>query len=218
MISKKIEKYLKPNHTVLEWGSGESTLYFPQFVKKWISVEHNREWFIKTSSQHAISKYVFTKQRPWDDCHQDLGENYIYHGHNNSNVTIHLIEPEVSNEHFQDWKNITSHPYWNTEENKEWLKYTKAACPNGYEYTYQRFKQLEKYVCAPIAETKHNYDIIIVDGRARSMCAFMCKPILTDDGIVLFDDYFGREQWHSDVITEYEIIERISNLAVMKPK
>jgi hypothetical protein len=39
-----IEKYLKPDDVMLEWGSGNSTLYFSQFVKKLVSVEHDLYW------------------------------------------------------------------------------------------------------------------------------------------------------------------------------
>src|SRR5574343_644360 len=40
---------LKPEHTMLEWGCGGSTLHFNQFVKEYYSVEHNKEWFEKIS-------------------------------------------------------------------------------------------------------------------------------------------------------------------------
>ncbi|MCP3852743.1 MAG: class I SAM-dependent methyltransferase [Gammaproteobacteria bacterium] len=42
--------------TVLEWGCGFSTLYFPQFINscaKWYSVEHNLKWYEVMSSQAA---------------------------------------------------------------------------------------------------------------------------------------------------------------------
>jgi hypothetical protein len=44
---KIIEGLLKPDFNCLEWGSGYSTLYFPQFVKSWYSAEDNREWYDK---------------------------------------------------------------------------------------------------------------------------------------------------------------------------
>ena len=40
-----IEKYLKPEFTMLEWGSGGSTLYFPKFVRKYYSIEHDMSWY-----------------------------------------------------------------------------------------------------------------------------------------------------------------------------
>jgi len=35
---------LQYNDTMLEWGSGGSTLLFPKYVSKYYSIEHNKEW------------------------------------------------------------------------------------------------------------------------------------------------------------------------------
>eukprot|EP00884_Botryococcus_braunii_P003682 jgi/Botrbrau1/13314/Bobra.0315s0012.1 len=40
-----IESYLDENNTMLEYGSGYSTLWFSQFVKYYYSIEHARDWF-----------------------------------------------------------------------------------------------------------------------------------------------------------------------------
>jgi len=40
-----IKKYLNKEMVVLEWGSGGSTLFFPQFVKKYYSIEHDHDWW-----------------------------------------------------------------------------------------------------------------------------------------------------------------------------
>lgn len=42
-----IQSYLKPTDTMLEYGSGGSTLYFSQYVQKYISIEHDINWFDK---------------------------------------------------------------------------------------------------------------------------------------------------------------------------
>jgi len=42
---KCIESYLKPEHIVFEYGSGGSTLYFPKFVSKYCTVEHQIHWY-----------------------------------------------------------------------------------------------------------------------------------------------------------------------------
>ena len=39
-----IKSYLKPEHIMLEYGAGGSTIYFSQFVKKYISIEHDKQW------------------------------------------------------------------------------------------------------------------------------------------------------------------------------
>jgi hypothetical protein len=41
----KIEKYLDPKYTFLEWGSGGSTLYFSKLIYKYISIEHDINWY-----------------------------------------------------------------------------------------------------------------------------------------------------------------------------
>ena len=44
---KWLEKYLKSDMIVFEYGSGGSTLFFQKYVKKIISIEHNRIWYKK---------------------------------------------------------------------------------------------------------------------------------------------------------------------------
>ncbi len=40
-----IRGHLQPSHVMLEWGAGGSTVYFPQFVAAYFSVEHDADWF-----------------------------------------------------------------------------------------------------------------------------------------------------------------------------
>lgn len=42
---KVISGTLNKNDIMLEWGSGGSTNYFPQFVKEYYSIEHDETWF-----------------------------------------------------------------------------------------------------------------------------------------------------------------------------
>ena len=50
-----IERYLTKDDTLLEWGSGNSTMYFSGIVKKVISIEHDKEWI--NNIQTAIDLY-----------------------------------------------------------------------------------------------------------------------------------------------------------------
>ena len=45
--SLKAEQYIKGKDKVLEWGSGGTTLYFPQMVNQYISIEHDITWYNK---------------------------------------------------------------------------------------------------------------------------------------------------------------------------
>lgn len=45
-----LEKHLKPNMHMFEWGSGRSTLWFAKRIAKIISVENNLNWFETTSN------------------------------------------------------------------------------------------------------------------------------------------------------------------------
>ena len=40
-----IEKYLKPTDFMFEWGAGGSTLHFAKQVNKYVSVEHDKDWY-----------------------------------------------------------------------------------------------------------------------------------------------------------------------------
>ncbi len=65
-IIENLLKCLKPKN-ILEWGSGYSTLHFPEFISKdakWRTLEHAKEWFAKIN---AMNK--------------------------NNNVSIFLVEP-----------------------------------------------------------------------------------------------------------------------------
>jgi hypothetical protein len=53
-----LEKYLKKNMDVFEWGSGGSTLYIAPKVKKIISIEHDEKWFKKVMKRLKSKKII----------------------------------------------------------------------------------------------------------------------------------------------------------------
>ena len=55
---KFIEKYLKKDDTLLEYGSGNSTIYFSGIVKNVISIEHDIDWI--NSLKKVINAYDIT--------------------------------------------------------------------------------------------------------------------------------------------------------------
>jgi len=46
-----ITKHFSPNKIMLEWGSGGSTIEFSPHVKKYYSIEHNKEWYEKVNNE-----------------------------------------------------------------------------------------------------------------------------------------------------------------------
>jgi len=52
--------YIKPNHSMLEYGSGHSTLILQDKVEQLVSVEHHKEWYDKIKPQLKKSvKYIY---------------------------------------------------------------------------------------------------------------------------------------------------------------
>ena len=65
-----IEKIVKPNMTVFEYGSGGSTLFWSQKVEKVFSVEHNKEWYDKMCSEFEKQKISNVHYR-WVEAEND---------------------------------------------------------------------------------------------------------------------------------------------------
>ena len=67
IIEKAFLDLNKRKIDVLEWGSGGSTVYFRKFLKKhkisykWLSLEHNDQWFKKVSALIRNDKDVEIK-------------------------------------------------------------------------------------------------------------------------------------------------------------
>ena len=58
-----IEKQFNKNDIVLEWGSGGSTIQFSKLVKKYYSIEHDREWFANVDKNKPENvSYFFVEQ------------------------------------------------------------------------------------------------------------------------------------------------------------
>lgn len=51
-----ILKLLEPNHTVLEWGCGGSTILFSPFVKHYYSIEHKKSWYERVRDELELYK------------------------------------------------------------------------------------------------------------------------------------------------------------------
>ena len=66
----KSEEYLNDKDKVLEWGAGGSTLYFSNIVSSYVSIEHDKLWYDKLTSQindNVELLYVSTHDEKFDD-------------------------------------------------------------------------------------------------------------------------------------------------------
>jgi len=73
------------------------------------------------------------------------------------------------------------------------------------------------YIRHPINLSHRDYGVILVDGRARAMCAYVAKDLLKDDGYLLFHDFNNRPYYHG-ILNWYEIIDTQGSLAVLTKK
>ena len=60
-----LDNWIKPNDKILEFGSGQSTIWFATKTKNIISVEHNKDWYkqIKFKLNKIKVKYIFAKNK-----------------------------------------------------------------------------------------------------------------------------------------------------------
>jgi len=75
-----IEKNLNDDKTMLEWGSGNSTIYFSKFVKELVSIEHNYEWYLYV--KNAIKWY-------------NIDNIKLYYVEPNEKVTIPSVKSQL---------------------------------------------------------------------------------------------------------------------------
>ena len=77
---KFIESHLNNQMTMLEWGSGGSTLYFSKFVKNYHSIEHDQEWYdkIKPQIDDNVIYHHIPSNVPWERP-SDWRENPKHH-------------------------------------------------------------------------------------------------------------------------------------------
>ena len=152
------------NGTVLEWGSGGSTMMFSQFASTWTSIENDKNW------GKAVKDSII--------------KNHI------KNVEIH-VQPEN-------------------------LPWKSSVDGDG------TFKQFSDYVMLPKHfENKKQFDIIIIDGRARVPCAIevIKQNLLFSHGVVIIHDW-NRDMYHK-VLKYYTIVLEEKNergMVVLRPK
>ena len=118
-----------------------------------------------------------------------------------------LVKQYYSIEHVEDWYTKVDN-YLNTQvyRSKVFNFLVKPDFPRTIPTKYKEFKTYIEFVDT----LKINYDIVLIDGRARTDCAKYVIPYLNDNAIVFLHDYFARPQYH--ILDEYyEIKDQITS-------
>jgi len=76
-----LEKFLKPNMTIFEYGSGGSTIFFTNRVKNLISVEHDMDWHknikkILEKNEIKNCEYILSKPQKINDIENQNFSDY----------------------------------------------------------------------------------------------------------------------------------------------
>ena len=186
----KSEEYLNNKDKVLEWGAGGSTLYFSNIVSSYVSIEHDKLWYNKLTSQindNVELLCVSTHDEKFDD-KLDKNAFDILRGDEswykkNGNKEIYEKDGKT---------------HWTTRGKIDWHCYLD-------------------YIKKPLELSYRNYDVVLVDGRARAMCAYVAKDLLKDDGYLLFHDFNNRGYYHG-ILKYYEIVDMDGTLAILIKK
>ena len=164
-----VMKYLrqKPDYTMLEWGCGGSTLLFSSNAKKYVSIEHNLDWYVEVSKE--IKKY------------------------NRNNIDFYLADipkgvPTKREKFYDKWTNeihALSKENNNTVPNLDYCLYPRD------KYIWGDYIDLVDEISID------KYDFVFIDGRARGDCAFKALQYIHDDSLVFIHDFWGREEYHA---------------------
>ena len=71
------------------------------------------------------------------------------------------------------------------------------------------------YIRKPLELEYRDYDVVIVDGRCRTMCAYIAKYLIKDGGYLIFDDFKSRTYYHG-ILKYYEVVDGGDTLAILK--
>jgi len=222
MLSQGCIEYLvdilEPTDVVFEYGSGGSTTLFPHFVKKYITVEHTPDWYVKvkgwTKDIKNLDSYLvppnFTKEEP---SMKDPGAHYENRFCEKTHGKSVITEKEY-NEILKEF------PYA-----KEGPIYSSIV----------RYWQFKDYVnkIKDFPDTK--FDKIIIDGRSRTFCSYIAKDYMHKDSILIIDDAFSTHprwkfspeeekvtrfqvEWGDSLNDKYKIIMEIDGMSFWKLK
>ena len=161
-----IQSYLSDKKIMLEYGCGGSTTIFPRYVKKYYSIEHNLDWF-------------------WN-VQQEIYNDKL------DNVEIHLcdIPKGVPTKREEFWERYDDNILYASE-------HLDTNIPSFEDCAYPK----DKYVWSEYIDyvDKLNvklFDVVLIDGRARTDCAYKILNYINKSSIVFIHDFWPRPEYH----------------------
>ena len=183
-----IERYLKNDFSMLEYGCGGSTLHFSPLVKKYYSIESDKEWADKVMEERPPNiQLLLARPKASED-------------------VIKVCEREMKQREDYSWDTLFETSFY-----KIFDEYV-----NGHEYFDTKPKP-------PNAQ----FDVVLIDGRARQHCAKSVYNIIDENAVVFVHDFApddpvsGRPFAHKPILEKYKIIDEIKTgqtLVALKKK
>ena len=137
-----IQSYLNDKKIMLEYGCGGSTTIFPRYVKKYYSIEHNLDWF-------------------WN-VQQEIYNDKL------DNVEIHLcdIPKGVPTKREEFWERYDDNILYASE-------HLDTNIPSFEDCVYPKDKYVwNEYIDYVDKLNVKLFDVILIDGRARTDCSY----------------------------------------------
>ncbi|MBC8147589.1 MAG: hypothetical protein H8E98_06345 [Bacteroidetes bacterium] len=194
MDQKEIDfviSYLTPNSTMLEWGSGGSTITFSNYVKLYYSIEHNLDWYVDVRKE-LVDKNIENVGH-YLSCHPK-GRAEVY-GEFFDKWREYLID--ISQEENNNIVGLTN--YYDVRDRFIWKDYIDFI---------DRFETI-------------SFDFIFIDGQSRPNCAKKALDYIGNESIVFIHDYFKRPQYHvveQDYEIIGRIEDTLQTIVALKPK
>ena len=169
-----IFSYLDKDKVMLEYGCGGSTTIFPPYVKKYYSIEHNLDWF------WAVQ--------------QELYNDKI------DNVEIHLcdIPKGLPTKREEFWDKYDENLMYAQEHlNTNITQLTDCVYPRD-RYVWSEYIDYVDKIGVD------HFDVVFIDGRARTDCAYKILNYIDESSIVFIHDFWPRPEYHKvfDYYTE----------------
>ncbi len=190
------KSYLDDSKVVLEYGCGGSTLEYSKLVKKYISIENEKEWYDLINEEMIASSggniYTYLES-PISSSDEGLEKN-----------AESLLSSRYNQGHGSGKK-----PKWNATSSS----FNHTDTRDGHEW-----HTLINYVNKPLEliDEYGKFDIVLVDGVAREFCTYRAKDLIKDDGLIFIHD-FKRTHYYG-ILNFYEIVKQVDTLALLRLK